>query len=228
MSAHIDFYEVLELTREASQSEIKKAYRKLALRWHPDKNPDNKDEAEKQFKSISQAYEVLSDEKRRRIYDQYGIEGILGEGQSNGGFNGFGGFNGGMDPFDLLQGFGMGSMGFGFNLNNLFNNVFRDPNDVFREFFNTTNDDFGTDLFAASGFAPGAASSSSMSFQFGSSSGGKLGGNVKKTSTSTKIVNGKKIVTKKVVENGQETITVVEDGVLKSKMVNGQQMAIQN
>lgn len=156
-------------------------------------------------------------EKRRRIYDQYGIEGILGEGQSNGGFSGFG-FNGGMDPFDLLNGmgFGMGSTGFGFNLNNLFNNVFRDPNDVFREFFNNAGDDFGDMFASSSGFAPGM-SSSSMSFQFG---GGGLGGNVKKTSTSTKIVNGKKIITKKVIENGQETVTVTENGVLKSKTVN--------
>ncbi len=56
-----DYYEILELPKTASENDIKKAYRRLALKWHPDKNPDNSKEAEKRFKEISEAYEVLSD-----------------------------------------------------------------------------------------------------------------------------------------------------------------------
>ena len=156
-------------------------------------------------------------EKRRKIYDSYGIEGILGEGQAGAGAN-FSGFDG-MNGFNLFDfAFGGSAGGFGINFGNLFAPgfaAFRDPNDVFREFFSSS---FGDDDLLCSG------SSSMSSFSFG----GGSGGNIKKTSTSTKIVNGKKVVTKKVVENNTETITVHEDGVLKSKTVNGQQMAIKN
>lgn len=71
------YYKTLEVAKDASSIEIKKAYHKLALRWHPDKNPDAKEEAEKKFKEISQAYEVLSDEKKRSLYDRYGKQGLL-------------------------------------------------------------------------------------------------------------------------------------------------------
>ncbi|CAL4080945.1 unnamed protein product, partial [Meganyctiphanes norvegica] len=72
----VEFYKCLELSRGCTAAEIKKAYRRLALKWHPDKNPDNQDEATKRFKELSEAYEVLSDEKKRKIYDQYGKEGL--------------------------------------------------------------------------------------------------------------------------------------------------------
>ncbi|KAJ9590434.1 hypothetical protein L9F63_016521, partial [Diploptera punctata] len=65
----VDYYGILEVSRNASNPEIKKAYRRLALKWHPDKNPDNLDEANKKFKEISEAYEVLSDDSKRRVYD---------------------------------------------------------------------------------------------------------------------------------------------------------------
>lgn len=71
------YYKTLEVAKDATSIDIKKAYHKLALRWHPDKNPDAKEEAEKKFKEISQAYEVLSDEKKRSLYDRYGKQGLL-------------------------------------------------------------------------------------------------------------------------------------------------------
>jgi molecular chaperone DnaJ len=72
-----DYYEILEITRNSSQDEIKKAYRKKALQYHPDRNPGDST-AEKKFKEISEAYEVLSDENKRRIYDAHGKEGLSG------------------------------------------------------------------------------------------------------------------------------------------------------
>ncbi len=72
-----DYYEVLGVYRNASQEEIKKAYRKLALKYHPDQNPGNK-EAEEKFKEITEAYSVLSDEEKRAAYDRYGHEGLNG------------------------------------------------------------------------------------------------------------------------------------------------------
>jgi len=75
MAAKRDYYEVLGLARTASADEIKKSYRKLAMQYHPDKNPNNPEAAEK-FKELSEAYEVLSDEKKRRQYDQYGHDGM--------------------------------------------------------------------------------------------------------------------------------------------------------
>jgi molecular chaperone DnaJ len=80
-----DYYEVLGVSRDATEDEIKKAYRKLAMKYHPDKNPNNK-EAEEKFKEASEAYEVLSDKEKRQVYDQYGHAGIDQQ-FGNGGFN---------------------------------------------------------------------------------------------------------------------------------------------
>ncbi len=116
-----DFYKVLGIERNATQDEIKKAYRKKAIKYHPDKNPDDK-EAEKKFKQVSESYEALGDEKKRRIYDQYGAEGLKGAagmgGPGAGGFSSmdealrtfmgaFGGRGGGSDSiFDSFFGGG--------------------------------------------------------------------------------------------------------------------------
>ncbi len=82
-----DYYEILGIHKNASETEIKKAYRRLAMKWHPDKNPENHDEASEKFKEATEAYEVLSDPQKRAAYDQYGFAGVEGMG----GFGGFGG-----------------------------------------------------------------------------------------------------------------------------------------
>ncbi|KZV51118.1 DNAJ heat shock family protein [Dorcoceras hygrometricum] len=75
----VDYYNILKVDKSATDDELKKAYRKLAMKWHPDKNPNNKAAAEAKFKEISEAYEVLSDSQKRAIYDQYGEEGLKGQ-----------------------------------------------------------------------------------------------------------------------------------------------------
>ena len=101
-----DYYEVLGLQKGAGIDDIKKAYRKLAMKYHPDRNPDNK-EAEEKFKEAAEAYEVLSDDDKRARYDQFGFAGVdpnygAGQGGYGGGFDGFGDFG---DLGDLFGSF---------------------------------------------------------------------------------------------------------------------------
>ena len=77
------YYDILELQNDASIDMIKKAYKKLAQKWHPDKNPNNKDEAEKKFKEIGEAYEVLSNDEKRKQYDRFGKNGLDGFDEDN-------------------------------------------------------------------------------------------------------------------------------------------------
>ncbi|XP_053988132.1 dnaJ homolog subfamily B member 6-like isoform X2 [Hylaeus volcanicus] len=225
----VDYYKILEVQRTASSGDIKKAYRKLALRWHPDKNPENLDESNKKFKEISEAYEVLIDEKKRRVYDQYGKEGLQMPGNKRRHDDDF-------DP----------------RFANTF--VFRDPAEVFREFFggsafadlykmtddlnvgfhrrsHPSSNSISTPFFNPFGihFSPftnifeggGNTFTSFNSFaSFDGTSGGG-GGAMRRTNTSTRFINGKKITTKKIYENGKETIMSFENDVLKSKTVNG-------
>jgi len=98
MATKKDYYEVLGVDRNASKEDIKKAYRKLAIKYHPDKNPGNKD-AEEKFKEATEAYEVLANDERRRLYDQFGHEGVQA------GASGFHGFRDASDFEDLFGGF---------------------------------------------------------------------------------------------------------------------------
>ncbi|KAI3355317.1 hypothetical protein L3Q82_018173, partial [Scortum barcoo] len=230
-TAMVEYYQILGVQKNATQEDIKKAYRKLALKWHPDKNPDNKEEAERRFKELSEAYEVLSDESKRNIYDRYGKEGLSAGGGGGGGGGHYDHFGGG-----------------GF--------TFRNPEDVFREFFGGRDpfadffaddpfDDFfggsrsrqrgasrgrmggsvfGFGSFPAfgpsfSGFNSGFNSFGDMGGGFTSFSSSSFGGggggmgNFRSVSTSTKFINGRKITTKRIVENGQERVEVEEDDI---------------
>src|SRR5712675_887356 len=92
-----DYYEVLEVSREVSFEEIKKSYRKLAVKFHPDKNPGDHT-AEEKFKELGEAYDILSDEQKRAAYDRYGHAAFAQGG--GGGARGGGGFH---DPFDIFR-----------------------------------------------------------------------------------------------------------------------------
>lgn len=114
-----DYYEILEIDRSASQEEIKKAYRKLAMKYHPDKSKDP--DTQEHFKKVSEAYQVLSDEEKKQLYDQFGKEGVTQGGNPNNqhhhNFN-----TGFMDPNDLFkQFFGGGGLG---GMHNMFNHHF--------------------------------------------------------------------------------------------------------
>ncbi|XP_066473008.1 dnaJ homolog subfamily B member 8 [Tiliqua scincoides] len=221
----VNYYEVLGLHQNASQEDIKKAYRKLALKWHPDKNPYQKEEAEKKFKAVAEAYEVLSDPQKRSLYDRPVKEPRHRGRGATGGFT--------HSPFD-------------------FDFVFRSPEEIFREFFggmdifshdffdNQFDDDnnevesrnglhgplglfsgFGAFAnFGFNSFGPGFHTMVS-SRSFGDDSSGAH--NFRSVSTSTEVINGRRITTRKIIENGQERVEVEEDGQLKSIRVNGRE-----
>lgn len=208
----VDYYKVLGVPKTASQEDIKKAYRKLALKWHPDKNPDNKEEAEQQFKELAEAYEVLSDKSKRDAYDRYGNDHTRQTGSSNTDFSDFPGFT----------------------------FTFRNPDDVFKDFFGG-QDPFANFFDDFSSFGSSSRMGPNRFFSFPSTGvdftsfsmgglngmdsmgggGGGGGSNFRSVSTTTRFVNGKRTTTKKIKENGQERVEIEEDGVLKSVIING-------
>lgn len=296
----LTYYEVLGIKRTASELDIKKAYKKLALQWHPDKNPHNKDEAENKFKQISEAYEVLVNREKRHIYDHYGQDGLkngVSTGRSRSGASGSFSFgsNADFDPF-----------AFGFS--------FRSPFDVFRDFFGD-RDPFADQFFATESATPGVRQTSfgvhtdpfddffgfgsmfsglhSMNSMFQSFpsvihqihhhhpalsalNAGNLYGRAATTaaptstgttsahtartnlaspqqhrkptgfcsttsftsagpgksaailtmSTSTRFVDGKQQITKRTMQNGSETVEVLEDEKVLSRTVNGVQQGL--
>ncbi|MCJ1359748.1 MAG: hypothetical protein MMC33_009750 [Icmadophila ericetorum] len=167
MVAETKLYDSLSISSSATQDEIKKAYRKAALKWHPDKNKNDPNASEK-FKEVSQAYEILSDPEKRKVYDQFGLEFLLRGGNPEpapgagagpggmpfeipGGFANMGGMPGGARTFH----FSSGSGGGGFRFSN--------PEDIFSGFFKQGGASMGDDddVFA----------------QFGGMGGGMGGGN---------------------------------------------------
>ncbi|GKU99731.1 hypothetical protein SLEP1_g12534 [Rubroshorea leprosula] len=116
----VDYYNVLKVNRNATEDDLKKSYRRLAMKWHPDKNPNSKKEAEAKFKQISEAYEVLSDPQKRAISDQYGEEGLKDI----------------PPPGSTVCTFKNGCNGNGFNP--------RNAEDIFAEFFGSSPFGFGS------------------------------------------------------------------------------------
>lgn len=104
----IDYYEILQVNKNCDGTELKKSYRKLAMQYHPDRNPDDK-EAEEKFKLVNEAYQVLSDEDKRSIYDRYGKAGL--EGRGMGGFGNGANMDDIMDIFNSMFGGGFGGFG---------------------------------------------------------------------------------------------------------------------
>ncbi|CAF0889168.1 unnamed protein product [Rotaria sordida] len=248
---------MLEIEKTATDDEIKKAYRRLALKWHPDKNLSSKKQAEEKFKLISEAYEVLSDKDKRRKYDQLGRAG-LSNGVGNSSYSSNGGYSRFSEdflnrtfhfhnPFDIFEqfmshfgmdddfGFGMNPFGdlhsrlhrFGNQSSSLLSSR-RDPHRQQMALFDSMFSPMRMSLFDHNLFdhdfgGHHTGSISSINFSSGDGNSRPVS---KKTTKSTKIINGRRIVTTRVEENGQTTETVEEDGKITSKKVNGITQAI--
>ncbi|XP_010281671.1 PREDICTED: dnaJ homolog subfamily B member 8-like [Phaethon lepturus] len=217
----VDYYKVLGLQKSASQDDVKKSYHKLALKWHPDKNPSNKEEAEKKFKAVAEAYEVLSDPQKRLLYDR-----SVKESRSHRGRSAMGSHNNSFDsPYifhDLEETFREVFGGI-----DPFVHVFWDPFNNIRNngenWHRTSGRGRSSTLFSdfVESFMPW--DSFSPSEQPASSSAEDTAGphSVSSVLTTTEVINGKKITTRKIIKNGQERTEVEEDGQLRSVTING-------
>jgi molecular chaperone DnaJ len=141
MATKTDYYDILGVSKNASNDEIKKAYRKQALEWHPDRHKDNKEAAEKRFKEINEAYQVLSDPQKKSAYDQFGHAAFTPGGMPGG--NPFaGGFSGQSGPFTYTYystGDGQNPFGSAQGESPFAGFDFGDPFDIFAQFFGGGN-----------------------------------------------------------------------------------------
>lgn len=252
-------YTLLGVQKNSTDADIKKAYRKLALKWHPDKNPDRKEKAERMFKRIANAYEVLSNEKSRTEYDKYGVrgQGATFTGASTAqqqhrssanrdrrrttAFHTFGG-NGSANfrsPFDIFREFFGDSFLFGGIDPTFF--AFYDPAEELAAaarrrrytaniFANANNNNFHPHFNGAhkhrhyhsqQGKEKDENKCEFSSVIRFSKSVKDPDNKLKKTTTCTRLIDGKRIVTKKTEDDGEETLEVLEDGILKSRLING-------
>ncbi|NWH60847.1 DNJB8 protein, partial [Geococcyx californianus] len=213
----MDYYKVLGLQKNASQDDVKKSYRKLALKLHPDKNPNNKEEAEKKFKEITEAYKVLSDPQKRLLYDK-----SVKESRSCRGRSATEGRDCSSDSPSAFH-----------DYEEIFRDVFErmDPSPhVFWDSFSNISENWhgttgrgrSSSLFSdyMKSFMPWSLFSPSMQYTsfFAEDSAGSQ--SVRSVLITTKVINGKTITIRKIIENGQERTEVEEDGQLKSVTVN--------
>ena len=200
-SSKKDFYEVLGVSKTATDDEIRKAYKKLAIKWHPDKNPDNKTVAEEKFKEISEAYSVLSDPKKKQEYDNGGVS-----------FQDF--------DFDVVDPFKM--------FENFFSGFHNHHNKNHGFGFGFGFDDDDDDFFGGFGFGK-KFSHHNFGFDddfgnFGDFGGQQQGTSIKKT---TQIINGKKITkteTTTIDSNGNKKTVIKEetgDGQVREYLLGG-------
>lgn len=208
-----DYYAILGIRKDASDDDIKKAYRKAALRWHPDKNPDSKEEAEVMFKNVAEAYEVLSDPQKRAIYDRGGKQALQGGGGGGGGgfqfrtdfrpgnmdsaFRVFEQFFGGQDPFahfdEMFAGMQTGQRGsaFGARSSQSGGFPFGGGGDPFAAFGGFGPGLGGNSFSSTMSMGPGGGGMTSFN-SFSSFNGGG-GGMMTSTTTTTRVVNGRRV-----------------------------------
>lgn len=212
------YYEVLGIEKSADENMIRKAYKKKAVKWHPDKNPDNLKEAEEKFKEIGEAYACLSDKDKKLIYDKYGHEGLSkGHERTPGGhfqpgrFSDFSGFS-----FTSARGM----------FDNLFKSGFFEDDDFFSDHFKSFSKKsksrgMGTPMsspfgdFGGFGFGDNddIFSHGSMFKNFGRSDTGGVAGISKSKSTTMTMKDGKKVITEKTTTttaDGKKTVEIKE------------------